>query len=120
MHKIIGETRDGLPLISRLGGTSQVEGVSNQKLGRSTSFNSGPRSMTTMQSLFFHSLNVKSRIRTDPKFRLDIVDITPLKDCRSSIALYTASCIPTGTNPQERTDQQLRSSSGFFPLKGIF
>jgi hypothetical protein len=68
MHKIVGWS-GGLPVIIRLGGTSQVEAVANQKLGRSTSFGAGPRSMTAMQSLFFHSVNIRSRIRSDPEFQ---------------------------------------------------
>jgi hypothetical protein len=59
MHKVVGQSR-GLPVIIRLGGTSQVEAVANQKLGRPTSFGAGPRSMTAMQSLFFHSVNIST------------------------------------------------------------
>jgi hypothetical protein len=68
MHKRVG-TWNGLPTYARLAGTSQVEGVINQKAAQSSSYNAGPELISTNLELFFHGIVIKSRVKNETDFK---------------------------------------------------
>lgn len=68
MHRFLG-IENGLPVYSRDGGTSQIEGIVNQKLGQSISWNMGARLLHDNISQFCHAINIKSTIKNDPNFQ---------------------------------------------------
>jgi hypothetical protein len=60
---------DGMSVYARLGGTSQVEGVANQKLAQLSSWNAGPELMSAELCVFVDGINVRSRVKHNPDFK---------------------------------------------------
>jgi hypothetical protein len=98
MYKKIG-MMNSMPLYSRLGGTSQVEGWirSSEKSSR----NAGPELMDAELSLFFNSLNVRTHVKNDFSSLLDTMVTMILRSYKSFTILCTRSITQTGTRQFE-------------------